>query len=132
MPRQDIEFCTSDHVVLRGWLYTPSSAEGKLPCLVMSHGFTAVKEMALDHFAEEFVSKLSLACLVYDNRGFGSSDCAPGQPRYEIIPSLQISDMQDAITFAQTRDEIEPSNIGVWGTSYSAGHCLQVRPLTDV
>ena len=126
MPRQDIEFKTHDQLVLRGWLYTPSTTEGKLPCLVMSHGFSAVKEMDLDVFAENFVSKLSLACLVYDNRGFGSSDCAPDQPRYEIIPSLQISDIQDAITYAQTRDEVDAFKIGVWGTSYSGGHCLQV------
>jgi hypothetical protein len=38
MPRKDIEFKTSDHVVLRGGLYTPSESKGKLPCLVMAHG----------------------------------------------------------------------------------------------
>lgn len=126
MPCKDIEFKTQDHLVLRGWLYTPSITKGKVACLVMSHGFSAVKEMDLDLYAGRFVSKLSLACLVYDNRGFGSSDCAPNQPRCEIIPSLQISDIQDAITYAQTRDEVDASKIGVWGTSYSGGHCLQV------
>lgn len=130
MPRQDIEFKTSDHVALRGWLYTPDSApEGKLPCLVMSHGFSAVKEMVLDRFAEAFVSKIRITCLVYDNRGFGSSDCGLNQPRQEIIPSVQIQDIQDAITYAQTRDEVDASKIGVWGSSYSAGHCLQVSAI---
>ena len=95
-------------------------------CLIMLHGFSAVKEMHLDCFAEKSVSKLSLACLVYDNRGFGSSDCAPSQPRYETIPSLQISDIQDAVTYAQTRKEVDASKIGVWGSSYSGGNCLQV------
>lgn len=126
MPRQDIEFQTHDRVVLRGWLYTPSTTEGKLACLIITHGFSAVIQMNLDVYAERFVSKLSLACLVYDHRGFGASDSGPNQPRCEIIPSMQISDMQDAITYAQTRDEVDASRIGIWGTSYSAGHCLQV------
>lgn len=127
MPRQDIEFQTADHVTLRGWLYTPTSETSeKLPCLIMSHGWTAVKEMSLDAFAEYFSSHLSLACLVYDNRGFGASDTKDGQPRHEIVPAVQQSDYSDAITYAQTLSNIDATRIGVWGTSYSGGHVLHV------
>src|SRR2546429_3893746 len=127
MSRQDIEFKTSDGVRLRGWLdSTPATTVSKLPCLIMSHGFSALKEMALDAFAERFVARMDLAVLVYDNRGFGASDVAPGQPRYEIIPQLQCSDLQDAITYAQTRNEVDASKIGIWGSSYSGGHVLHV------
>jgi len=130
MSRQNVEFKTGDGVTLRGWLYTPSpTTVEKLPCLVMFHGFTALKEMALDKFAEAFVSNLRLAVLVYDNRGFGASEVAPGQPRYEIIPQLQISDLQDAITYAQTRDEVDAAKIGIWGSSYSGGHVLYVAAI---
>jgi len=90
MPRRDIEFKTSDQVTLRGWLYTPTaSGEDKLPCLIMAHGFSAIKEMDLDLFAEHFVSHLPMTCLVYDNRCFGASD---GEPRQEIDPWKQMSD----------------------------------------
>jgi pimeloyl-ACP methyl ester carboxylesterase len=82
--------------------------------------------MDLDKFAEYFVSHLPIACLVYDNRGFGASDAAPGAPRHEIIPSLQQSDYSDAITYAQTLEEIDGSRIGIWGSSYSGGHVLTV------
>lgn len=126
MSRKDIEFKSSDNVTLRGWLYKPSAAaEGKLPVLVMSHGWTAIKEMDLDKFAEAFVSKLPIAALVFDNRGFGASDELPGQPRNEIIPALQISDIQDAITYAQGLAEIDPLKVAIWGSSYSGGHVLQ-------
>jgi len=85
MLRQDIKFKTGDGVTLRGWLYNLALA-GKstlenLPCLVMVHGFTALKEMDLNKYAEHFVSKLQIAVLVYDNRGFGASDVAARQPR---------------------------------------------------
>ncbi|TKA80423.1 hypothetical protein B0A55_03396 [Friedmanniomyces simplex] len=130
MPRRDIDFQTSDHVTLRGWLFTPedhaSSSEKKLPCLVMSHGWSAVKEMDLDAFAEYFTSHLALTCLVYDNRGFGASDAKEGEPRHEIIPSFQQSDYQDAITYAQTLEEVDAERIGIWGSSYSGGHVLFV------
>ena len=127
MAREDVQFKSGDGVTLRGWFYTPSGEkEGKLPCLVMLHGFSAVKEMDLDKFAEKFASKLQLNVLVYDNRGFGASDTAPGQPQSEIIPYLQISDLQDAITYAQTRLEVDAEKIGIWGSSYSGGHVLYV------
>ncbi|KAK9413221.1 putative Esterase/lipase [Seiridium unicorne] len=129
MSREDISFQTADNVTLRGWFYKPSSShdEGStssaLPCLIMAHGFSALKEMDLDTFAEFFTSNLSLTCLVYDNRCFGDSD---GQPRQEIVPALQVSDYSDAITYAQTRPEVNTSKIGIWGSSYSGGHVLQV------
>lgn len=127
MGRQNIDFKTSDGVTLRGWFYTPDNVGStKLPALVMAHGFTALKEMTLDTYAESFVSQLPICCLVYDHRGFGESDNLAGQPRDEIVPMLQISDYSDAITYASTRPEVDPEKIGVWGTSYSGGHVLVV------
>lgn len=126
MPQSNVEFKTSDGVTLRGWFYTPASSQEALPCLVMSHGFSALKEMDLNTFADYFTSNLAITCLVFDNRGFGDSDTLQGQPRQEIIPSVQTSDISDAITYAQSRSEVNPDKIGVWGSSYSGGHVLQV------
>jgi cephalosporin-C deacetylase-like acetyl esterase len=92
----------------------------------MAHGLGGLKEFDLDVFAEHFTSKLPLACLIYDNRGWGASDTLPGQPRRETIPAAQISDYSDAITYAQTLPEVDPERIGVWGSSYSGGHVLVV------
>jgi len=55
----------------------------------MAHGFTALKEMDLDLFAEYFCANVPTCCLVYDHRGFGDSDAAPGHPHQEIIPADQ-------------------------------------------
>jgi cephalosporin-C deacetylase-like acetyl esterase len=67
-----------------------------------------------------------LTCLVFDNRGFCASDTKDGQPRSEIIPSVQQSDIMDAITYAQGKEEVDPKKIGIWGSSYSGGHVLYV------
>lgn len=93
---------------------------------MLAHGWTALKEMDLDAFAEYFTSKLPITALVYDNRGFGSSDAKEGAPRHEIIPREQQSDYSDAITYAQSLSEVDPEKIAIWGSSYSGGHVLYV------
>jgi fermentation-respiration switch protein FrsA (DUF1100 family) len=117
--REDVEF-DAEGMTLRGWLYRPDGAAGPVPTIVMAHGFSAVKEMFLDSFAEAFAAG-GLGALVFDNRNFGASD---GEPRQEIDPWQQVRDYRHAITYAQTRPEVDADRIGVWGTSYSGGHVL--------
>lgn len=121
MARRDIEF-DAEGVTLRGWFYPGEGASGRAPTVVMAHGFSAVKEMYLDSFAEVFAAA-GLNALVFDNRNFGASD---GEPRLEIDPWAQVRDYRHAITFASTLDEVDPARIGVWGSSYSGGHVLVV------
>jgi uncharacterized protein len=119
MGRRDIEF-NAEGVTLRGWFYQGEGASGRAPTVVMAHGFSAVKEMYLDAFAEVFAAA-GLNALVFDNRNFGASD---GEPRQEIDPWQQVRDYRHAITYAGTLDEVDATRIGVWGSSYSGGHAL--------
>jgi len=119
--RSDVEF-DAEGVTLRGWLYQPDGADGDVPIVVMAHGYSAVKEMYLDHFAERFAAA-GLAALVYDNRNFGASD---GQPRQEIDPVAQVRDYRHAITFARQLPGVDPQRVGIWGSSYSGAHVLVV------
>jgi uncharacterized protein len=120
--RNDIEF-DAEGVTLRGWLYRPDDAgDNPLPTVVMAHGFSAVKEMYLDAYAERF-AEAGLAALVFDNRNFGASD---GEPRQEIDPWAQVRDYRHAITFAGQLPNVRRDAIGVWGSSYSGGHVLVV------
>lgn len=106
---------------LAAWWYLPEGP-GPHPAVVMAHGFGAVKEMFLDRFAERFVAA-GLAVLVFDHRGFGGSS---GVPRQEADPVLQARDYRHAITWLCARPEVDRTRIGIWGTSYSGGHVLQV------
>jgi fermentation-respiration switch protein FrsA (DUF1100 family) len=119
MARRDIEF-DAEGVTLRGWFYDADGQSGAAPTIVMAHGFSAVKEMYLDKFAELFAAA-GLNALVFDNRNFGASD---GEPRLEIDPVQQVRDYRHAITYATTLDEVDPTRIGAWGSSYSGGHVL--------
>ncbi|MHB8694565.1 MAG: alpha/beta hydrolase [Solirubrobacteraceae bacterium] len=125
--REDIEF-VSGGVTLRGWFFTPDDTVGEVPCVVLAHGFAAVKEMHLDDYAEVFRAA-GLGCLAYDHPGFGASDVAVGKPRQEIDPWEQIRGFQDAITYAQGRPEVDAARIGVWGSSYAAAHAYVVAAI---
>jgi len=122
MMRETVEFKSLDGTPLAAFLYTPDSGGGPFPAIVLSHGFGAVKEMALDRYADVFCAA-GFACLVYDHRNTGSSG---GTPRGEIDPWQQISDMRDAITYVGSRAEVDTDRIGLWGTSFSGGHSLVV------
>src|SRR5215470_10817743 len=113
--RKDIQFKTEDGVTLRGWLYLPDLVRGRVPIIVMAHGFSALKENYLDKYAEIY-SAAGLGALVFDNRNCGASD---GKPRQHIDPWRQVADYRDAITNASTLSEVDENRIGVWGSSYS-------------
>jgi len=119
--RRDVEF-DAEGVTLRGWHYLPSNSKTQVPTIVMAHGFSAVKEMYLDKFAEAFVDA-GFGALVFDNRNFGASD---GEPRQEIDPWEQVRDYRHAITYATTLKEVDADRIGIWGSSYSGGHVIVV------
>ena len=119
--RRDIEF-DAEGVTLRAWHYVPDDASGPVPTIVMAHGFSAVKEMYLDRFAEVFAAA-GLAAIAFAHRNFGASD---GEPRLEIDPWAQVRDYRHAITHALTLPETDGDRIGVWGSSYSGGHVIVV------
>lgn len=119
--RTDVEF-PSEGRTLRGWLYRPAQDADNHPAIVMAHGLSCVKEQYLDRYAEVFAAA-GLGVLVYDHANFGASD---GMPRQEVDPVLQRRGYRDAISFAQTVPWIDPTRIGIWGTSFSGGHVIEV------
>lgn len=106
---------------LAAWHYQPRGP-GAAPLIIMSHGFGAVREMALPRVAEAFASA-GLSVILYDHRCFGASS---GEPRQEANPWQQVQDMRDVISFGRGLPGVDPERIGLWGTSYSGGHVLVV------
>lgn len=117
--RQDVEF-DADGSPIRGWLYRPARAAGLTPLVAMAPGFSCVKEMHLSRYAEAFAAA-GLAVLLFDFRNLGASG---GEPRQELNPWQQVEDYRHAVTFATTLPDVDPGRIGIWGSSYSGGHCL--------
>jgi uncharacterized protein len=108
-------------ITLDAWLYLPEVA-GPLPLVLMSPGFAALKGQALDRFAEVLAAD-GLAVLVFDQRNFGRSG---GHLRGEVDPRQQLDDLREVLTWATLQPRFDARRIGLWGSSYSGGHALQL------
>ncbi len=118
---KDIEFAGFGATTLRGWLYVPE-ASLPAPAVVMAHGLSATKEMALDGFAEVFCDA-GMTVLVYDHRNLGASD---GMPRQEINIWAQARDYRYAVRWMAKRPEVDTDRIAIWGSSFSGGEVIVV------
>ncbi|MEU6217860.1 alpha/beta hydrolase [Streptomyces sp. NPDC047022] len=117
--RQDAAFTADGGVTLRGRLYLPDG-QGPHPAITMAHGYAGVKEHGLEPFACAF-AEAGFVVLVHDHRTFGASD---GEPRQDVDPWRQIADWRRAVSYLESRPEVDAGRIGLWGTSYAGGHAI--------
>lgn len=117
--KQDVTFA-SEGMRCAGWLFLPEG-DGPWPAIAMAHGLSAVKEMSLEPFAEGFAAA-GFAVLCFDYRHSGASEGERGV----IFPELQQEDYRNAVTYLSEHQRVDSRRIGVWGTSLSAGHVLEV------
>ncbi|WP_158930065.1 alpha/beta fold hydrolase [Acidisphaera sp. S103] len=113
-----VGFKTIDGVTLRGDFF---AAEGTdLPCVVMTQGLCLLKEHYIHDHARKFRDS-GVSVLVYDHRGYGSSD---GGPRHETNPLQQAEDYHDAISAAMRLPGVNAARIAIWGIGHSGGAAM--------
>src|SRR5271168_4184334 len=117
--RLDVTVPAEGGIELGAWLFLPKG-DGVHPAISMAHGFAGTREHGLERFARAFAAA-GFVVLVHDHRNFGTSG---GDLRGDIDPWLQIRDWRRAISFLEARPEVDPTRIGLWGTSYAGGHAL--------
>ncbi len=103
-----MEFVSEGDTV-RGWFFTPGDGKALHPAIVMAGGWCYVKELVQPHYAQFFVDA-GFAVLLFDYRNFGASD---GVRRQHIDPKLQIEDYRNAISYLETRKDVDLFRIGV-------------------
>ena len=122
---REISF-TSNGIRCGAWHLTATSDEftvaGTRPCIVMAHGFGGTRDTGLLSYVEGFAS-VGFDVLVFDYRGFGTSE---GTPRQRVSYRRQREDYQAAIAAARALPGVDPDRIVLWGTSYSGGHVVPV------
>lgn len=107
---------------IAGWLHLPDGA-GPHPCVVMLHSTAGLRQMRC--YAErgrEFAAA-GIATLQFDCRGFGAS---AGAPRQLFDVRRQAEDLDAALVFARTREEIDSERLALWGASASCAQVLAV------
>jgi uncharacterized protein len=118
--RSEVRFPLDEGVELGAWLYLPKSDAQRCPAITMAHGYAGVKEHGIIRFAEAFADA-GFVVLLHDHRTFGISG---GEPRQDVDPWRQVADWRRAISYLESRPEVDSKRIGLWGTSYAGGHAL--------
>jgi fermentation-respiration switch protein FrsA (DUF1100 family) len=121
--RHDVTFL-SKGLKCSGWLYLPDDlAPGdRRPAVIMAHGFSGTKDLYLSNYAEPFATA-GFVTLAFDYRYMGESE---GEPRCQQFPWDNQEDYRNAISWLSRQPQVDPERIGLWGTSYSGTHVIQV------
>ena len=113
----------SDGLKLSGILSKPDNAKkgSNLPGVVLVPGFMSTADAFFPGFADE-LNKGGFVSLTMDFRGFGESEGVRG----EVIPYLQIYDASNAISYLQSRPEVDPDKIAILGVSLGGGEVAYI------
>jgi pimeloyl-ACP methyl ester carboxylesterase len=117
--RIDVDFSV-DGTRCAAWLTLPEPAATPPPVVVMGHGFSGTREVALPAFADCFADH-GLASFLFDYRHFGASD---GSPRQLLSVRRQLADWRAAVAAARALPQVDGTRVGLWGTSFGGGHVM--------
>jgi pimeloyl-ACP methyl ester carboxylesterase len=123
--REDVAY-VSDGDPIAGWFY-PAPGAGPSPAIVFCPGFTGTRQAAFyQPYVERFVDA-GYAVLLADYRGWGDS----GGPRGEIVPLRQVADVRNALSYLETRPEVDPARLAVVGVSFGGGNALYAAAVDE-
>jgi uncharacterized protein len=105
---------------LEAFWYPAQNATGPAPTVVLAGGWCYVKEIVQPKYASAF-AEAGMNALLFDYRCLGGSG---GEPRQHLDPRAQLEDYRNALSYLETRDDVDSERLGVWGISYSGGHVL--------
>jgi len=123
-------------------LIAPDAGEAPLPAILLCHGWAGLKEHLAERYAMRF-AEAGFVCLVFDYRGWGGSDgrmiSTPETPilteageqtvkvrviRDLVDPIDQVADVRACLAFLLTQEGVDPTRVGLWGSSYGGGHVI--------
>jgi uncharacterized protein len=122
----------------------PAQANGPRPAILLCHGWAGLKEHLAERYAIPF-AQAGYVCLVFDYRGWGGSDgrmiSTPETPmlteageqtvkvrviRDLVDPVDQVADVRACLAWLMSEDGVDPTRVGLWGSSYGGGHVIVV------
>tara|TARA_A100001037_G_scaffold306608_1_gene353259 strand:+ start:24609 stop:25520 length:912 start_codon:yes stop_codon:yes gene_type:complete len=101
---------------ISGILRLPEKIKNPAPGVVQGPGFLGLKGGKLYKQYHELLVKAGFVVLVFDYRGFGDSE---GES--VLYPERQVEDIRNAISYIETRDEVDNDRIGLFGSGGTGG-----------
>lgn len=127
-------FYSGPGLKLAAILEKPAAGKTAHPGIILCNGPGGGKDGLVDRVSHWLV-KAGYVVLRFDYRGIGDSD----GPKNRHIPLEQVEDIQNAVTFLQQQEGVDPDLIGLWGAatggaevSYTAGVDRRVKCMVSV
>lgn len=114
--REDRVDFFSEGETMAGTLRRPAG-RGPHPAIVQGPGWLGLQDAKLYLPYHEAFTEAGFAVLIFDYRGFGDS----GGDRGKLSPAMQLEDLSNAVTYLQTREDVDPDRIGVFGSGGTGG-----------
>src|SRR3954470_8457472 len=104
---------------LAGTLLLPEGASSisPVPAVAQGPGWLGLRDAKLYEPYHRGLLEAGIGVLVFDYRGFGDSG---GDATY-LDPMTQVEDWRNAITFLETRPEVDSSRLGAFGSGGTGG-----------
>ncbi|MQA81416.1 MAG: alpha/beta fold hydrolase [Streptosporangiales bacterium] len=116
MHSEDVLFFSEGARISATWR-TPDEPVGRLRAIVQGPGWLGLKDAKLYVRYHEALTAAGFGVLVFDYRGFGDSE----GDRSVLSPRGQLQDLQNAVSYLTTRDDVDPDTIGVFGSGGTGG-----------
>src|ERR1700681_3708852 len=104
----------SDGLNLSGVVHVPRDLRPgeRRPAIIMMHGFGANKDGGPEWICRKF-AEWGYIALRFDSRGCGDSEGERGR----IIPSEEVADAVNAVSYMAARADVQPGAIALCGSS---------------
>lgn len=116
MTTEDVRF-HSGPAVLAGTLKLPDTGNRPFPAIVQGPGWLGLAAANAYRPYHEALVAAGFAVLVFDYRGFGDST---GDASY-LDPMTQVADWRAAVSYLETRAEVDAQRIGAFGSGGTGG-----------
>jgi pimeloyl-ACP methyl ester carboxylesterase len=106
----------SEGLKLGADLYLPPGEQNlRRPGIVLCHGYTGTRRIHLPDYAK-VLAAAGYVCLVFDYKGWGDSE----GPKHRLAPYSRAADVQAALSYMESRDDVDADRLALFGTSYGA------------
>lgn len=120
-----VTFCNRYGITLAADMYTPKTADGKLPAIAVCGPFGAVKEQASGLYAQT-MAESGFLTIAFDPSFTGESG---GEPRYMASPDINTEDFQAAVDFLSVQENVDPDKIAIIGICGWGGMALNAAAI---
>jgi pimeloyl-ACP methyl ester carboxylesterase len=127
MREEKVTFFSAGQRVV-GILRLPDDARlAPYPAIVQGPGWLQLKEAKRNLPYHQAFTEAGFAALVIDFRGFGESE----GDSVDLLPSRWLEDLENAVTYLTTRDDIDGDLIGTFGSGSTGGGNAVMLTATD-